>query len=244
MQSLPLVPGSARFVGVRRPACATGLLRHKTPQASQQPEEAAKLLSSLSESEEQFPPWSFHFQHNERYLEWTDSAQEQLLKLHISEKLDLDLTEVTMRLRDLDLLLPDLVQRLPRLKADLLLKLLSNTEVTGSKLLALKSSLPRADIQNLASRFPMLLTDYSVEELVEKTDELRKHLPGVDLDDLVEREPMVFKADMTKVLADVQRLLGRNVDPVKYFATYPRQVIDMQQGGLHSSAETGADHIS
>ena len=41
-----------------------------------------------------------------------------------------DLKEVATRLRDLDLLLPDLVQRLPRLKADLLMKLLSNTEVS------------------------------------------------------------------------------------------------------------------
>lgn len=107
-----------------------------------------------------------------------------------------------MRLRDLDLLLPDLVQRLPRLKADLLMKLLSNTEVglvaaalhhmheplclrncdtwmapavqiLGTKLLALKSGLPGVDIQNLASRFPMLLTDYDAAELMVKLDELR-----------------------------------------------------------------------
>ena len=55
---------------------------------SPQSEEAAQI-SSLSQSEEKLPPWSFHFQHNERYLEWTDSAQEQLLKLHVAEKLDL-----------------------------------------------------------------------------------------------------------------------------------------------------------
>lgn len=70
----------------------------------------------------------------------------------------------------------------------------------------------------------------------------RKHLPGVNLEDLVEREPMVFKADLSRVLADVRRLLGSDVDPVKYFAANPRQVMDMQQGGLHSSAESGDDH--
>ena len=70
----------------------------------------------------------------------------------------------------------------------------------------------------------------------------RDHLPGIDLDDLVEREPMVFQADICKVLHDVQRLLGSSVDPVKYLAANPREVIDMQQGGMLSSAESGADH--
>ena len=53
-------------------------------------------------------------------------------------------------------------------------------QVLGSKLLVMKSCLPTADIQNLASRFPMLLTDYNAEELVEKTDQLRsvKFMPA------------------------------------------------------------------
>ena len=70
----------------------------------------------------------------------------------------------------------------------------------------------------------------------------RATLPGVDLNDLVDCEPMIFMADVPKVLADVERLLGSSVDPVKYFAANPRQVMDMQQGGLPSSAEKGSDH--
>ncbi len=70
----------------------------------------------------------------------------------------------------------------------------------------------------------------------------RASLPGVDVDELVEREPMVFSADVPRVLADVKRLLGSRMDPVKYFVANPRQVLDMQQGGMPSSAETGGDH--
>ncbi len=46
-----------------------------------------------------------------------------------------DKQEVGQRLQHLDLILPDLVQRLPRLKADLLLELLSNTEVRQAQTL-------------------------------------------------------------------------------------------------------------
>ena len=46
-------------------------------------------------------------------------------------------------------------------------------QILGTKLLALKAGLPGADIQNLASRFPMLLTDYNAKELMDKLDELR-----------------------------------------------------------------------
>lgn len=38
-------------------------------------------------SKERPPPWSFGFQCNERYLQWDASAQRQLLKMHIAEKL-------------------------------------------------------------------------------------------------------------------------------------------------------------
>ena len=70
----------------------------------------------------------------------------------------------------------------------------------------------------------------------------RANLPGVDLDELIDREPMVFTADVPRVLADVQRLLGNSIDPLKYFVANPRELLDMQQGGLPSSAETGSDH--
>ena len=44
--------------------------------------------SAGKQSEERQPPWQFGFQTNERYLKWDDSAQLQLLKLHVAEKLD------------------------------------------------------------------------------------------------------------------------------------------------------------
>ena len=34
------------------------------------------------------PPWAFGFHCNERHLQWDDSAQRQLIKIHVAEKLN------------------------------------------------------------------------------------------------------------------------------------------------------------
>jgi hypothetical protein len=40
------------------------------------------------------PVWEFGFQCNERYLQWDDSAQVRLLKLHCSKQLGWDMQTV------------------------------------------------------------------------------------------------------------------------------------------------------
>ena len=37
--------------------------------------------------QERPPPWKFGFQTNERHLKWDESAQRQLLKMHVADKL-------------------------------------------------------------------------------------------------------------------------------------------------------------
>ena len=52
----------------------------------------ASALEQLAQKEQDrtgsAPPWAFGFQCNERYLQWDDSAQRQLIKIHVAEKLD------------------------------------------------------------------------------------------------------------------------------------------------------------
>ena len=46
-------------------------------------------------------------------------------------------------------------------------------QVLGSKLMALKTILPSVNIQRLAARFPLLLTDFDADALLQKANELR-----------------------------------------------------------------------
>jgi hypothetical protein len=50
------------------------------------------------------------------------------------------------------------------------------------------------------------------------------------VEELVLEEPAFLKADIRKVLSDIRRLLGPNVDAVATLITQPRMVLDMKAG--------------
>lgn len=59
---------------------------------------------------------------------------------------------------------------------------------------------------------------------------------SVDVERLVAAEPMLLRADITAVLAELRRLLpGR--DPVDLLLADPSGVLDMQTAGLKASLE-------
>ena len=101
--------------------------------------------------EERPPPWSFGFQTNERYLKWDESAQRQLLKLHVAAKLDKvlpgcntacmfchcqcdqlsqsqEVSWVEDKLQELASIIPDLEGKMDRMKADIVMQLVSDTQ--------------------------------------------------------------------------------------------------------------------
>jgi hypothetical protein len=49
---------------------------------------------------------AFGFQMNERYLIWDDSAARQLIRMTLSEKLNISMEEVDQRLEELGVLVP------------------------------------------------------------------------------------------------------------------------------------------
>ena len=66
-----------------------------------------------------------------RYLAWSDGAQIRLLKLHVCHKLGQRMTWVENRLAQLMGLLPDLMQRIEHMKADMLVNLVDDCEVSN-----------------------------------------------------------------------------------------------------------------
>jgi hypothetical protein len=58
-------------------------------------------------------------------------------------------------------LLPDLRLRLDRMKADLLLKLLTRQPQIAANMLVLRRELPGANVGSMVSRYPAILTDMS-----------------------------------------------------------------------------------
>jgi hypothetical protein len=75
------------------------------------------------------------------------------------------------------------------------------------------------------------------QQISAQLQRLAEHLPGIDVEELVAREPNLLLADVGALLGEVARLMpGR--DAVAFLADNPRMVLDMDSSGLPSSLET------
>eukprot|EP00879_Flechtneria_rotunda_P017192 GHRR01018006.1.p1 GENE.GHRR01018006.1~~GHRR01018006.1.p1 ORF type:complete len:270 (+),score=77.20 GHRR01018006.1:27-836(+) len=220
---------------------------------------AVVQLAGLSSEQGPENPWSFGFQTNERYLQWDQSAQIALVKIWLAEKLQLPQPQVEERLGELGNLLPDLVGKMERARADILYELLKDPTATAQRLLALREVLPRCNVSALVAGYPTLMlgmkvlhccrpcallaADYSlwallmqIEEVQQQVRQMRRKLPGVDVDALIAQEPMLLRADLPRLMSELARLLP-NADPVKFISSNPQMVLGMDAAGMPSTLE-------
>lgn len=167
-------------------------------------------------------------------MEWDDSAARQLIKIHVADKLGKDTEFVEGRLRELAVLLPDLVGKLDRMRADIVLALVTDTDAVAQKLVALREVLPSSNLSAMFSRHPALLLELQPQTVRQQVEEMRSALPGVDVEALLDREPLLLRANIQAVLSDIQRLLPGK-DPVKVLVSDPGIVLDMNTAGMPSA---------
>ena len=182
-------------------------------------------------------PWEFGFQLNERYLKWNDSAQAQLVKLVVQDKLQLSRAQLQMRLNELTVILPDLTERLETLTAPLLSDLLRDPDEIANRVLLLKTLLPNLDLGQAVRRYPELVARHTASELEEHVNRLRDAFDGdvFQVGELLTKEPRCLKVDVDEVLKVVKRLLPDCPDPMEVFKRYPGQFLSMEQMGLEST---------
>jgi hypothetical protein len=81
--------------------------------------------------------------------------------------------QVDEELGKLMALLPGLELRFERMKADLVIKLLTQPQSVAASLVALRAALPTADVAVIATTLPSLLTSRSPEELTASVRSIR-----------------------------------------------------------------------
>lgn len=69
--------------------------------------------------------------------------------------------------------LPDLPERLGRIKADLLMHLLQNQQRVAGILVALRKQLPSIDASELVVRYPAVVTDLRADDIERQLQSLR-----------------------------------------------------------------------
>lgn len=120
----------------------------------------------------------------------------------------------------------------------MLLELLRDPGATAARLVALRELLPRANVSALVAGHPKLLLSLSVEQVAAKLAELRALLgPAVDVEGLIEAEPMLLRADLPRLMSELARL-APGADPVRLIAANPQMVLDMDAAGMPSTLET------
>ena len=65
----------------------------------------------------------------------------------------------------------------------------------------------------------------------------RARLQGVDVEELIDREPLMLLADVDFLLEEAERLLPAGRDPAAYLVANPGTLLDMQQAGLDSAID-------
>lgn len=186
--------------------------------------------------EERPPPWSFGFQTNERYLKWDESAQRQLLKLHVAAKLDKEVSWVEDKLQELASIIPDLEGKMDRMKADIVMQLVSDTQAVAQRVLDVHALLPNVNASKLLAQYPHLIFKLELGKLSQQLHLLRKELPGKDIDDLIQREPLMLTANIKYALEELKRLT-----PAKAHAEFlfknPGLVLSMDEHMMESTID-------
>jgi hypothetical protein len=115
----------------------------------------------------------YGFQCNERYLKWDSSAAAQLIKIYVAEQLGTDLIYVNTKMQELAAVCPDLVTKLDKLKANLVLALVKDTEKVALRMIALTNALPGINVSEMVSSNVWLLSEPSAEILARNLENLR-----------------------------------------------------------------------
>lgn len=218
-------------------SCRKRIAQPPAASAASSPGPASRSVDVSRDPAAEGTPWQFGYQCNERYLKWDVSAQRQLIIIWVAQQLDVTLPEVHDRLAELALLLPDLDAKLDRMQAKLVLALVRDLPSTTARILDLRRLLPSLDLAALLAHYPWLLVQLTPQQVAAQLASLADALPtSVDVERLIAAEPMLLKADINGVLAELRRLVPGG-DPVALLLADPSGVLDMQTAGLKASLE-------
>ncbi|GLC46640.1 GATA-type zinc finger protein 1 [Pleodorina starrii] len=225
---------AAANVGRHKPGIG---LRYRAANTTGRSTNACRVKALASAESTSGTPWSFGFQCNERYLAWDQSAQLQLLKIVLSDRLGCTTAEVEARAEQLGLLLPDLLSRIECTRVDILEPLLADLPGLTTQLIGLRECLPGVNLSRLVAKHPRLLQDFKdPAALAARLDSLRSALPGVNVPLLVDQEPYLLYCNIQHVLANCKRLMPSS-DPVKLLLSQPQMVLSAVESGLSSAMD-------
>lgn len=158
-----------------------------------------RAKGSWNELENAKEAWHLGFQMNERFLRWDQSAQLQLVKIILAEKLEVEPAEVEARLMQLSVLLPDFLSRLECTRVNFLQPLLADMPVRPLALHALCPKLsPQPDRQRRRrdSSGPLIsLSGFPLQGFAARLVRLKGMFAGSNIQELICKYPAILLDD-------------------------------------------------
>lgn len=150
--------------------------------------------------------------------------------------MDQDISWVEQKLQELVDIIPDLAEKVDRIKANIVIELISDTQAVAQKLLDLRNLLPDINISKLLAQYPYLIAQLEPAKVSQQLHILRAELPGKDINDLLQREPLMLKANIKLALQELERLnTGR--DPADFLFISPGLVLSMEEQMMDSTID-------
>ncbi|DBB06310.1 TPA: hypothetical protein ACH3X1_011882 [Trebouxia sp. C0004] len=177
------------------------------------------------------PPWEISWQTNESSMEWNDDIKQRLLTRVTAEKLNITEEAMSQKLRELQRLLPNLLQKMAGMGPDLLAQLSADPPQLAEKLLQLKIIFPEADTSRMVSNQISLVLKADLQKVAAAAEELRSILPNVNVDRLVQDNPVVLDvAAFQKTMQHARQIMGPDLDIIDSLKRRPEMIFQFQQG--------------
>ncbi|KAK9810417.1 hypothetical protein WJX72_010391 [[Myrmecia] bisecta] len=171
-----------------------------------------------------------NFMMNESRLVWNDDLKQRLIQQIAAQELGIAEEVMASRLKELQLLLPDLIPKMSSMKPTLLARLAADAPGLAAKLVTLKAIFPAANAGVMVARRPALVLVDDLEAIRDASHRLRKLLPDVDIDRMVEEHPSMLDVDSFELaLAEAKRLMP-NLDITNALNTNPSIIFSCQRG--------------
>jgi hypothetical protein len=176
-------------------------------------------------------PWSLGYQMAEKYSGlWNEEFKIKLLKRAAADELGWADEELEAKLIRLQTLLPDIQSKLAAMRPDTITSLVTNIDNVAASLIQLKLIFPGANVSVLAIRQPYLVLGFDMKKLEDIAAQLRRLLPRLDIDKLVESEPLILDIEgLQEAIVEAQRIMPR-LDIQTAMASDPQKILSFQKG--------------
>lgn len=176
-------------------------------------------------------PWALSYQMSERYsLLWNDDLKARMLKRVAADELGIPDDELEGRLQKVQLLVPEIRQKLGGMRPQLVARLAAEVDNLPGRLLQLKLIFPGANTGLLAMRQPELVLGFDLARVEAVAAELRSMFPNLDIDRLVEENPAMLDVEgLRAAMAEAARIMPQ-LDVQKAMATDPQLIFSFQRG--------------